>query len=51
MKVLCLWHATPQEIDRIKKAMPRGSLVQEKPLYAALTSGQLRGYAANVRPK
>jgi len=28
----------------------RGQLVQEKPLYEALTSGRLRGYAADVWP-
>ncbi|MGY3488028.1 phosphoglycerate dehydrogenase-like enzyme [Bradyrhizobium sp. USDA 4011] len=28
----------------------RGNLVQEKPLYEALTSGRLRGYAADVWP-
>jgi len=29
----------------------RGNLIQEKPLYEALTTGRLRGYAADVWPK
>lgn len=29
----------------------RGNLVQEKPLYEALTSGRLRGYGSDVWPK
>ncbi|RWB36203.1 MAG: hypothetical protein EOS26_00475 [Mesorhizobium sp.] len=44
------------ELDAMKPSaflvnIARGQLVQEKPLYDALTTGRLRGYAADVWPR